>query len=282
METNQVYKEQSKLRIELDSYQEAIAMAEAVKKRKWPKIVAWTGIILVLLVVAMLVYLKSATYAPSAEAEAAFQSDNKVTITEVKDGFKFEPEGVEIIQPNIIFYPGGLVEPESYSTFARALAELGHRVYIAKMPFNLAMFGQNKAQSFINEYPDEAFVIGGHSLGGAFAARFASENADALKGVFFLASYADEGGSLKASRLSILQITGTDDGVLNQEVWEESKANLPAETVFVRIDGGNHGQFGSYGMQKGDNEPEIEERQQLESVVAAMQNWISELGVGNN
>lgn len=253
-------------------------MITTVKKRKWPKIVAWVGIILLIVVVAVLVYLKTATYAPSAEAKAAFQSDNKVTVTEVKDGFKFEPEDGNVVQPNIIFYPGGLVEPESYSTFARALAELGHRVYIAEMPFNLAIFGQNKAQSFINEYPDEAFVIGGHSLGGAFAARFAAENADALKGVYFMASYADEGGSLKDSGLSILQITGTDDGVLNHEVWEESKTNLPAETVFISIDGGNHGQFGSYGMQKGDNEPEIEEQQQLESVVAAMQNWISEMG----
>ncbi|MFC6331977.1 alpha/beta hydrolase [Paenibacillus septentrionalis] len=253
-------------------------MTETVKKRKWPKIVAWVGIILVIIVVAVLVYLNSATYAPSAAAEAAFQSDNKVTVTEVKDGFKFEPEDGNVVQPNIIFYPGGLVEPESYSTFARALAELGHRVYIAEMPFNLAIFGQNKAQSFINEYPDEAFVIGGHSLGGAFAARFASENADALKGVYFMASYADEGGSLKDSGLPILQITGTDDGVLNQEVWEESKTNLPTtETVFVSIDGGNHGQFGSYGMQKGDKEAGIEEQEQLESVIAAMQNWISDM-----
>lgn len=252
-------------------------MTEAVKKRKWPKIVAWAGIILVLLAAALLVYLNSVTYAPSAEAKAAFQSDNKVTVTEVKDGFKFEPEDGIILQPNIIFYPGGLVEPESYSMFARALAESGHRVYIAEMPFNLAIFGQNKAQSFINEYPDEAFVIGGHSLGGVFAARFASNNADILKGVYFMASYADEGGSLKDSGLSVLQMTGTDDGILNQEVWEESKVNLPAETVFVSIDGGNHGQFGSYGMQKGDREPGIEERQQLEYVVASMQNWMSAL-----
>lgn len=252
-------------------------MSQAVKKRKWPKIVAWTGIILVLLVVAMLVYLNSATYSPSAEAEAAFRSDHKVTVTEVKDGYKFEPEEGAILQPNIIFYPGGLVEPKSYSTFARALAESGHRVYIAEMPFNLAMFGQNKALSFIDEYPDEAFIIGGHSLGGAFAARFASKNADVLKGVYFMASYADEGGSLKDSGLSVLQITGTDDGVLNQEVWEESKANLPAETVFISIDGGNHGQFGSYGMQKGDNAPGMEEQQQLKSVVAALLHWINEV-----
>lgn len=65
-----------------------------------------------------------------------------------------------------------------------------------------------------------------------------------------MASYADEGGSLKNTDLSILQITGSDDGVLNREDWESAKANLPEDTTYVTIEGGNHGQFGSYGMQK--------------------------------
>lgn len=254
-------------------------MSQAIKKRKWLKVTGWACLIIVLLVIALLVYINSVTYRPSAGAEAAFQSDSSVTVTEVKNGFKFEPEDGNAIQPNIIFYPGGLVDPKSYSPFARELAEAGHRVYIAKMPLNLAIFGQNKALSFINEHPDEAFIIGGHSLGGAFAARFASEHADVLKGVYFMAAYADEGGSLKDSGLPILQITGTDDGVLNQETWEESKANLPAETVFVSIDGGNHGQFGSYGMQKGDNKPAIDEQIQLDSVVSAIEEWIGQMNL---
>lgn len=64
------------------------------------------------------------------------------------------------------------------------MAEEGHRVYIANMPINLAIFGQNKADSFVEEHPDEAFVIGGHSLGGSFASRYAAEHTEKLKGAF--------------------------------------------------------------------------------------------------
>ena len=100
------------------------------------------------------------------------------------------------------------------------MAEKGHRVYIASMPLNLAIFGQNKADSFISEHQDRRYVIGGHSLGGVFAARYASEHADVIDGVYFMASYADDGGKLNGLNMSALQITGTQDGVLDRTEWE--------------------------------------------------------------
>ncbi|MCP1184269.1 alpha/beta hydrolase [Paenibacillus sp. 1781tsa1] len=252
-------------------------MKTAQRTNKWKKIIIWTILSIVIIVAGAFVYLNSVTYSPSERAEAAMTSDAQVNVTKIKDGYRFEPVGVEVTEPNIIFYPGGLVEPESYSPLAREMAEQGHRVYIANMPINLAIFGQNKANSFIEEHPDEAFVIGGHSLGGSFASRYAAEHNEKLEGVFFLASYADEGGSLKNTDLSILQITGSDDGVLNWEDWENSKANIPEKTTYVSIEGGNHGQFGSYGMQKGDNQPAITEEEQLEEVVVALRNWMDKL-----
>lgn len=74
-----------------------------------------------------------------------------------------------------------------------------------------------------------------------------------------------------------MQITGTSDGVLNREAWESAKTNLPADTLYVSIEGGNHGQFGSYGKQKGDNDPAIDEEEQLQKVVQAIENWIAEM-----
>ena len=103
------------------------------------------------------------------------------------------------------------------------MAEKGHRVYVASMPLNLAIFGQNKAESFIAEHPDNRYAIGGHSLGGVFAARYAKEHADVIDGVYFMASYADDGGNLNGLNLSALQITGTQDGVLDRTKWEAAK-----------------------------------------------------------
>ncbi|WP_184181914.1 alpha/beta hydrolase [Paenibacillus sp. JGP012] len=39
------------------------------------------------------------------------------------------------------------------------------------------------------------------------------------------------------------------------------------------MEGRNHGQFGSYGMQKGDNTPQITEEEQLQQVVHALEVW---------
>ncbi|MBY0215619.1 alpha/beta hydrolase [Paenibacillus illinoisensis] len=247
----------------------------AKRSNKWKKVLIWSCLSVIIVVIGLFVYLQSVTYSPSERAEAAMNPDSQVSINKIKNGYRFEPEGTEIVEPNIIFYPGGLVEPASYAPFARKLAEEGHRVYIADMPLNLAMFGENKADSFIEEHPDETFVIGGHSLGGVFASRYAAQHTDTLEGVFYLASYADESGSLKETDLSALQITGTDDGVLNVERWEESKINLPQSTTYVSIKGGNHGQFGSYGEQKGDHAPAITEEQQLEDVVAGLEGWFN-------
>lgn len=148
------------------------------------KILIWTSVVVVALAAGLFAYLTSVTYSPSEHAKAAMQSDGQVHVTEVKHGYRFEPQGIEAVEPNIVFYPGGMVEPASYSPLARTLAEHGHRVYIAKMPLNLAIFGQNRADIFIAEHPDEAFVIGGHSLGGVFASRYASEHSDKLEGIF--------------------------------------------------------------------------------------------------
>lgn len=170
-------------------------MKTAQRTNKWKKIIMCTILSIVIIVAGVFVYLNSVTYSPSERAETAMTSDAQVNVTKIKDGYRFEPVGIEITKPNIIFYPGGLVEPESYSPLAREIAEQGHRVYIANMPINLAIFGQNKADSFIEEHPNEAFVIGGHSLGGSFASRYAAEHNEKLEGVFFLASYADKGGA---------------------------------------------------------------------------------------
>ncbi|PZD97183.1 alpha/beta hydrolase [Paenibacillus sambharensis] len=250
---------------------------KAARTSKWKKILLWVGIIIILGLTAGYIYLKSVTYQPSFIAQAGLQSDSKVTVTEVKGGYKFEYADGPVKEPNIIFYPGGLVEPVSYSPLARELAEAGHRVFIADMPLNLAIFGENKADSFVSQYPEEAFVIGGHSLGGVFASRYAAAHADKLQGVFFLASYADEQAAIRDTELSVLQITGTNDAVLNREVWESSRVNLPEDTIYVEIDGGNHGQFGSYGMQQGDQQPAISGEQQIEETAAAIQDWIAQL-----
>lgn len=143
------------------------------------------------------------------------------------------------------------------------------------MPLNFAIFSPNKAQD-IDQYKNiKTWVIGGHSLGGVMASKFASEN-DNIDGVVLLASYP-QGEELKNLEKEVLSIWGDKDGVLNFENLKESKENLPPDTQFIELKGGNHAQFGDYGMQKGDNKATISAQEQTNKSAQEIIDLLKEL-----
>jgi dienelactone hydrolase len=90
----------------------------------------------------------------------------------------------------LIYYPGGLVDPEAYAVTAQGIADAGYLVVIPKMPLNLAFMGINRADGIQADYPKiKSWVIGGHSLGGAMAAEYAKKNVESLNGLIMYASY---------------------------------------------------------------------------------------------
>lgn len=210
----------------------------------------WTTMMVLLVVLAITVGIYLKPYPPALAGLEAMKGGSGVTVTEHKGWIQFEPSMVK--QTDVLLYPGALVRPESYAPLALLLAQEGFRTWIVKMPLNLAVLGSNKADGIMDAAPDRAFVIGGHSLGGVMAARYAVKHAKQLKGVFFLASYPDEGGSLREAGLPVLSLFGSEDGVLNRTALEQAKAYLPMQTQYVEIPGGNHAQFGSYGPQNSD------------------------------
>ena len=48
------------------------------------------------------------------------------------------------------------------------------------------------------------------------------------------------------------RVYGTRDTVADVDKLERTRVNLPLSARIVRIDGGNHSQFGYYGFQPGD------------------------------
>ncbi|OAB44955.1 alpha/beta hydrolase [Paenibacillus antarcticus] len=243
--------------------------------KKWLQFRWWKLLILiiVLLGLGMSIYLNP--YTPDARALEAMKGGNGITVSEENQWIQFDPEKPR--GANVILYPGALVEPESYAPMAKELATQGHRTYIVKMPLNLAVLGGDRADAILTKEPNETFVIGGHSLGGVMASRYAANHSDRFAGVFFLASYPDSKGSLLATDLSVLSLTGSDDGVLKKDTYESSKSYLPQDAEYFAIEGGNHAQFGSYGAQKGDNPARITPEVQLQKMVEKLTEWINRL-----
>ncbi|MGL4696294.1 alpha/beta hydrolase [Enterococcus larvae] len=241
--------------------------------KKWKKISIYIGIFIIAVFGAVFFYVQTSTYHPTADAVEASKTAEKE-----QDVLFFEGSSEN---PTILFYQGAFVENASYSIWAEQVAAAGFSVYLLKEPLNLAVLGQNAAGKLIEEKQIQSYIIGGHSLGGVMGSRFAHDHLEdqALKGVFFLASYPDEKGSLADFEGSVLSITGENDDVLNKEKFIEAKSYLPNDTQFVDIPGGNHAGFGSYGRQKGDGQATISNEKQQKLVSDTIIQWASQLSV---
>lgn len=197
------------------------------------------------------------------EALAALESDDQVLVTD-DDWMVFTPVDTEI-QTGIIIYPGGRVDPRAYAPLAKEIARAGYLVILPPMPLNLAFTGINVADEIMAANPAiERWYVGGHSLGGSMAAEYVAANPAKVDGLFLWASYSAESTDLSAiPNLKALSIYGTEDGGAAE--IRLSRERSPADTVWVEMQGGNHAQFGWYGIQPGDGVATIsrEEEQAL-------------------
>ncbi len=134
----------------------------------------------------------------------------------------------------LIYYPGGLVEPEAYAATGQGLADAGYLVVIPKMPLNLAFTGINRADGIMADFPEiESWVIGGHSLGGAMAAEYAKNNMDRLAGLIMFASYPANNDDFVNFPIPILSIVASaDPGAPNQTAFYE-RIRDSAELVII-------------------------------------------------
>lgn len=166
-----------------------------------------------------------------------------------------------------IFYPGGKVEAEAYEPLLCSISEAGYFCILVKMPFNLAVLDMDAAQDIRQKYDNVAeWYIGGHSLGGAMAASYVAGNAEQYEGLVLMAAYPT---NALPEGFPVLSIYGSEDGVLNMEKYQKGKQLAPTLTEIV-INGGNHSQFGNYGIQKKDGSASISNVSQWQQVAEAM------------
>ncbi len=222
-------------------------------------------IVLAVLVVGFVIWALNPLQ-PTADALAALESDAKVTVTQTGDYVSFMPTGTTPTKA-FVFYPGGRVDYRAYAAPLHKLAEQGYLAILLPVRLNLAFFDINAADRAIPDFPEiQDWAVGGHSLGGVAASMYAAKQ-DNLDGVVYWASYpADD--KLKNSDMAFSSIYGTLD-MGGMEGFQSSASLLPAGTEFVVIEGGNHSQFGNYGLQPGDNPATITWQEQQAQAVAA-------------
>jgi len=220
-------------------------------KKSTKKILILSPIILIGISIIYFIFWTNSYYKATDQTLTVFQSDSSVTVERGKY-ITFTPK--ISTDTGFIFYPGGKVSEDAYAPLCRSIARQGYKVVIVTMPFKLAVFGKNKASAVEASYPEiKNWAIGGHSLGGVMAASYAFSSPSSIKALILYASYPQASNNMSSQHIKVLSTWGSKDGVADINKIKAAEKLLPKDTIFESIEGGNHGQFGNYGFQKGDN-----------------------------
>ncbi len=164
----------------------------------------------------------------------------------------------------LIFFCGAGVAAHAYAPLLRPIAEAGYPVFIVRLPYRFAPLDSHKetaiarARGVIAARPDVArWVISGHSLGGALAARMVHSQPADIAAVVLVGTTHPRSDDLSALQVPVTKVYATNDGVAPMDRMRATKHLLPAHTRWVEIRGGNHSQFGHYGHQLLDGKPSI-------------------------
>lgn len=207
---------------------------------------------------------------------SVLKSNHTVRVHQDSNTYVFSPVA-DTMQSALIFYSGALVDPEAYAPMARNIAESGYTTIIIQLPYRLAFFEYQQENLFkqtLNIISADSlnrnWVVGGHSRGGKLATLFAMDYQAALDGLLLVGTSHPREIDLSHLNIDITKIYGTNDGLASVEEIHQFSRNLPAKTHYVRVEGGNHRQFGYYGYQLGDSTADISRKKQHEITVGAI------------
>jgi dienelactone hydrolase len=210
-------------------------------------------------------YLQPRPLLPEAQASLGAKPDT--AFQKNSDDYEWMPPSMHY-STGLVVYPGAMVPPAAYGPLAQRIAAHGYLVVVVSMPLNLAVLDSDAADAVIAAHPEVTrWAIAGHSLGGAMAAQFIAGNPGVMRGLALWAAYP--GSDISSSGVACTSIYGTLDAGADKITSDATRALLPADCVFVPIDGGNHEQMGYYTGQPDDPPAAISRDDQTTAVSQA-------------
>ena len=241
-------------------------MTTRTRLRTRIRFAGWTALTaLALGIVAFLLWTQLVMPADRAAAQAVFDNP-AVTVTDTDVSVVIAP-AEKPSTAGLVFIPGAKVDPYAYlATLSGTVEATGMTVVITKPVLNLAFFDQRPLDTFTDTAPDvTAWLVGGHSLGGVRACMYAADAP--VAGLVLFGSYC---AAAVDDDLAVLSLSGSEDGLSTPAKIQDTADLLPADTVFVEIDGANHAAFGAYGAQPGDGEATISPAESERAITDAL------------
>jgi len=218
---------------------------------------ATAALVVAAIVVGASGFLVYANVTSAAEREplAEVADDPAVVIDYARDSVLLTPAS----DPNgegLVFIAGAKIEPVAYAYKLSGLVEAGYTVVIMRPFLNFGLFETRPLSAFTSLAPGISdWFVGGHSLGGVKACMYAES--PQVRGLVLFGSYC--ANDLSGSDLTVVSLSGSDDGLSTPAKVAANAKTLPADTTFVEIEGANHAAFGDYGLQAGDGDSSIDD-----------------------
>jgi hypothetical protein len=202
-------------------------------------------------------------------------SNSIVRVVDTGTAIRFQPRANRR-DTGVIFLPGGLVDPDAYAPLMKNIAAYGHSAQLLRLPWRCACVESQVTELFANikavidANRDTRWFLAGHSRGAMLATRFARESQTEIAGLILLGTTHPRDFDLSATPLKVTKLIGTRDGIATPAATRQNAKLLPASTVWVEIEGGNHVQFGYYRHQLLDGTATITRQQQQAAVLKAI------------
>jgi pimeloyl-ACP methyl ester carboxylesterase len=214
----------------------------------------------------------------NAEARAATIGDSTVTNIRSDGVWRFaSPHAAAEPRVGLLFFPGALVDPTAYAPLTRAVAAAGFPVTLVELPRRGAFGGAN-GPDLLGRALDQTrkpggprrWVVAGHSRGAVAAVDFAARYPTSIAGLVLIGTTHPRDVDLAGLAVPVTKIVGTNDGIAPERKSNANRRLLPSATRWVRIEGGNHSQFGWYGFQPGDHFADISAERQHALMLSAI------------